>query len=441
VTFAILFGRTVSSEVCEGGHVLERRSFLPAVTCDANHIKGALQAKVHCKPRMQVVQLPWPNNTDLQQMTPTHVEVARCGGGCHHLQQSCVARLSRMKIIPVMVAKCGISVGLCDKECASVEVEEHLECGCECAVKREDCSLDQEFRKDLCTCQCRDREAVKNCQESGRVWDRPSCSCKCPMSMWKECSTGFVFGNDTCMCIPESPNAVQKKLKEDVSGDFFFTPDILIIGILLAILLVFLVLTLILTCKLHKLKVKLRTSEQVLLPSTLTKNLYVPYSDPCKDVSLSPKTVKVPNIISSDEEMSGSDRQTDSSLCCDSVSDTSTDHNRVDSNSRQSHHTQNAENPYVSSTMRSNRSFQYRVKGSSVLGINDGASMTTPRGRTGGRGFGKNLTSNVGDNCTNSQVQIVYKAGDRTMELSCQLPPENEEMYRLIEKDQQPNYC
>ena len=71
-------------------------------------------------------------------MTPTHVEVNRCAGGCHHVRQSCVSTSSHLKVVSVMLAKCGITTGLCDKECASVEVEEHLECGGQCGLTKED---------------------------------------------------------------------------------------------------------------------------------------------------------------------------------------------------------------------------------------------------------------------------------------------------------------
>ena len=30
------------------------------------------------------------------------------------------------------MCRCGISTGMCEKECASVTVQEHVECGCDC---------------------------------------------------------------------------------------------------------------------------------------------------------------------------------------------------------------------------------------------------------------------------------------------------------------------
>ena len=43
--------------------------------CSSQHVKSALEETCSCVPRPVVVRLPWPNNTDVHHMTPTHVEV------------------------------------------------------------------------------------------------------------------------------------------------------------------------------------------------------------------------------------------------------------------------------------------------------------------------------------------------------------------------------
>ena len=43
--------------------------------CSGEHVKTALEETCSCVPRPVVVRLPWPNNTDVHHMTPTHVEV------------------------------------------------------------------------------------------------------------------------------------------------------------------------------------------------------------------------------------------------------------------------------------------------------------------------------------------------------------------------------
>ena len=46
-------------------------------TCSSSHITEALRSDVSCHPVPVVVSLPWPNVTDVQQMTPTHITVQR----------------------------------------------------------------------------------------------------------------------------------------------------------------------------------------------------------------------------------------------------------------------------------------------------------------------------------------------------------------------------
>ena len=40
-------------------------------------------------------------------MTPGHVSVAQCGGGCHHSGHSCVATGGRLRQIPVILSRSG----------------------------------------------------------------------------------------------------------------------------------------------------------------------------------------------------------------------------------------------------------------------------------------------------------------------------------------------
>ncbi len=47
---------------------LEKRSYLPPVSCTGAHEISAVTAKVHCEPRDRVVALPWPNDTSVHQV-------------------------------------------------------------------------------------------------------------------------------------------------------------------------------------------------------------------------------------------------------------------------------------------------------------------------------------------------------------------------------------
>ena len=50
-------------------HRVEKRSYLPPVTCTSFHEQNAVKSKVHCQPRPRVIRLPWPNDTSVQQVS------------------------------------------------------------------------------------------------------------------------------------------------------------------------------------------------------------------------------------------------------------------------------------------------------------------------------------------------------------------------------------
>ncbi len=49
-------------------HRVEKRSYLPPMSCTDSHEIEAVRAKVHCQPRPRVVSLPWPNDTSVHQV-------------------------------------------------------------------------------------------------------------------------------------------------------------------------------------------------------------------------------------------------------------------------------------------------------------------------------------------------------------------------------------
>ena len=53
-------------------HKVEKRSYLPPVTCSPPHEQGAIKSKIHCQPRPRVVRLPWPNDTSVHQVRSTN---------------------------------------------------------------------------------------------------------------------------------------------------------------------------------------------------------------------------------------------------------------------------------------------------------------------------------------------------------------------------------
>ena len=154
----------------------------------------------------QVIPVPWPNNTDIQQLSPSHVVVRRCSGGCHS-SRSCVARVRKVREVAVMMAKCPVAGGKCEKQCASLEVEDEVECECGCAHHlEEECrakASTHSWSRESCGCQCRAEEERRRCVESaGRLWDPSSCSCLCPPSL-QTCSPGLRLDLPTCSCQPD----------------------------------------------------------------------------------------------------------------------------------------------------------------------------------------------------------------------------------------------
>ena len=139
------------------------------------------------------------------QMTPTHISVHRCEGGCHQTGHSCIALETREKKIPVMFGKCGMSVGKCEKECAHVTVEEHTDCGCACDLRHEECdSITHNFLPELCVCECRNTRDKRECLDQGRAWSQESCSCGCPLALTTQCPLGFSYDyNTTCSCVAD----------------------------------------------------------------------------------------------------------------------------------------------------------------------------------------------------------------------------------------------
>ena len=127
----------------------------------------------------------------LFQMTPQFIEVKRCGGGCHTQLQSCISTSTTSRQIPVLLSSCGLSAGLCDKSCATLEIEEDTSCQCDCFQKQRIChSAKHSFNYLECRCDCREGEEYTLCRDQGRVWDNEECVCRCPVQMVKPCSTG-----------------------------------------------------------------------------------------------------------------------------------------------------------------------------------------------------------------------------------------------------------
>ena len=90
-----------------------------------------------------------------------YVQVYRCDGGCSTRPglTQCVSRLTRARTIPVMLGKCGVRAGLCEKQCATITVQEDVTCQCSCPLetrRRCEASTEHQWREETCDCHCLD---------------------------------------------------------------------------------------------------------------------------------------------------------------------------------------------------------------------------------------------------------------------------------------------
>lgn len=312
IWFAVVFAFPLCEGLCESELTLTTSNFGFFQTCRSNHIKQALKKNILCKPSPVIMKLPWPNNTNIQQMTPTHVEILQCGGGCHRANQGCVATKTIEKKIPVMLGKCGINTGKCEKECAHATIEEHIECGCACELTWEDCeSNTHTFNKDLCSCQCRDSIAKRQCLDQGRTWSEESCSCNCPAIT--PCSIGMIYSNVTCNCITEIFTNTTDLRTPRSNSDGFFSWQIAVILVLLLLIFVLLVTIFGLISRLHKVQRKIKLARYQADRDMNPNNIYDLYNE--KPVKL-PQSSK--DCLEKNPEKSGDKFYTD--IYCESPS-------------------------------------------------------------------------------------------------------------------------
>ena len=115
----------------------------------------------------------------------------------------------------MMLGKCGLSVGICAKECAVLTVTEHTSCRCDCHIKPDQCTTigQHVFRPEVCACECRDDISKRQCLGQGHTWSEDNCQCGCPVATLAECGVGYMFDyNKTCSCVPDIAHASDKMI-------------------------------------------------------------------------------------------------------------------------------------------------------------------------------------------------------------------------------------
>jgi len=301
----------------------KRSSYLPSIPCSRDHISSSLRGEAPCQPRDKVIVVPWPNNTDVHQITPTHVTVKRCSGGCHQVHQSCVASLTRIREVPVILGKCPVSGGKCEKECTSVQVEDAVECGCGCRKKESECGTTHVWKSDTCSCECSDSVSRTECLEGGvgRVWDSTQCECVCPVKL--RCQTDMKYDQTTCSCQPgmELQKKVAIEREERSDRQYIVHWEYAVICTLAFLLLIFLFIIISLLMSIRILKTKLHSSS-ITIPSAMKNNIYSPCPTSQGEKNTQSEETNL-HLFTSSSDISSTphsciDKHTESSFCSNS---------------------------------------------------------------------------------------------------------------------------
>ena len=95
----------------------------------------------------------------------------------------------------MLLGECGVSTGRCHKLCATISLQEHLDCLCGCDITRLvvtpgskyfhnlnifrlNCRAEiHRVNSDLCRCECENVGAKQQCLDTGRVWSEQNCQC------------------------------------------------------------------------------------------------------------------------------------------------------------------------------------------------------------------------------------------------------------------------
>jgi hypothetical protein len=178
------------------------------VPCGADDQRAVLNYSHHtaCQIREMVVDLKAyvANMSDVIHVVPDVALVKRCGGNCVRPSHRCIPISKQMKRVPIMMITPRFPHGNHNSVCGHVEVEEHVECGCDCPIRAEDCHRarigdptsqhvpEKYFDSGSCRCACRNTDRRHSCITDGMDWDDSTCRCRCPLSRCQCYKTFFL---------------------------------------------------------------------------------------------------------------------------------------------------------------------------------------------------------------------------------------------------------
>ncbi|KAH8397974.1 hypothetical protein KR222_007606 [Zaprionus bogoriensis] len=131
--------------------------------------------------------------------SPACTRINRCSGCCGSTLISC--QPTQVETLQLRVRKTERFGATSKRSSPIITVEQHLACKCDCHIKAEDCNAYQEYRKDLCRCECQNTNARDKCLEHSELkfWDDANCNCACRYI--QSCTTGTIFDEGQCKCI------------------------------------------------------------------------------------------------------------------------------------------------------------------------------------------------------------------------------------------------
>ncbi|KAH8387376.1 hypothetical protein KR093_006699 [Drosophila rubida] len=158
-----------------------------------------------CSPQPTIVELTVAQEAEQTggnvRYSPACTRVNRCSGCCGSTLIACQPTVT--EALQMRVRKLGSK----KKEYVIVTVEQHVACKCDCRIRAEDCNTYQEYRKDLCRCECQNTDARDKCleQSENKYWDDANCTCACRYN--QSCTTGTIFDESQCKCTdPSAPS-------------------------------------------------------------------------------------------------------------------------------------------------------------------------------------------------------------------------------------------
>ncbi|CAL4096190.1 unnamed protein product [Meganyctiphanes norvegica] len=166
-----------------------------------------------CNPEKVTVGLEVPKNA---LYLPSCVRLKRCGGCCNNDLLSCQPTKTEVLSLNVLkISKTGSNRRRrvrrsrsrrrrrASGQIVSLPQENHVECSCQCKVQAHHCNqLLHIYNKDVCACVCKNQSEQMTCEKSNSLhyWNKNLCKCMCRRI--RECSTGEMFSQDTCRCVP-----------------------------------------------------------------------------------------------------------------------------------------------------------------------------------------------------------------------------------------------